>query len=457
MIPPRITIDASHTAGSGKNTGIERVVRNLCQQFEIATGGRGLATPTVATHIQGEFFSIDPRQRLGLKRLSRWEANARGFVPGWIQAIPIAIAKTLQSKKMHRWMHPEPSHLGGYKVPHHLYYAGVQGARYLRGSAWRPTSSDMLLLPDAYWTMPEIWRTVERHRRAGAFVVTLVYDLIPITHPQFVGQKRSQKFRKYVENVVQHSDLIVAISQTVRDDVVRFIETEMPKGFEGACRDVRAFTLGAEIGYSQGSVRPTIETLFSEQDRNTPYLMVGSFDPRKNHHQAIDAFERLWVENPQLKLCMFGRVGAMCADVIERIHKHPRLNHGLYVFHDANDAELLRAYKNCSGVLLPSFVEGFGLPIVESLWHGKKTFASDTPIHREVGGNQCEYFDLNSPESLASAILHWESSRNHMSPSQLAMERYIPMTWEQSAGQLLDVCVDAFYLNRYGVPHARAA
>jgi alpha-1,2-rhamnosyltransferase len=311
-------------------------------------------------------------------------------------------------------------------------------------------------LPDAYWTVPEIWNTVARFRRSGGFVVTVVHDLIPITHPQFVGARRSEKFRWYLEQVVTHSDLIVAVSRTVRDDIASFIESEPTLRKDTTCRDIRSFVLGAEIQDARGSIRPIIADLFSATDRNTPYLIVGSFDPRKNHHQAIDAFDQLWGTYPHLKLCMFGRVGTSCADVIERIQKHPMLNRGLFVYHDANDAELQHAYQHCSGLLFPSIVEGFGLPIVESLWHGTKTFASDTPIHREVGGDACDFFELGSPQSLADAILKWEAERDQTGFRSQHNEKFAPMTWEASAGQLLDACLDA-YQNRILRNRSRAA
>lgn len=452
----RITIDASHTAGSGKNTGIERVVRNLCHQLPLIASTRGVGSTQIATHIHRHFFSVDGALSKGLQRMSRWEANAQDYMPRWLQAVPSAVVRRWSNPTLKKWLCPSPSHLGGYKIPHMFYSQMVKTGRYLRGTAVSPTQRDLLILPDAYWTKPEIWETVARYRSKGTFVATLVYDLIPLTHPQFVGSKRSRKFRCYLEQAVWNSDLIVAISRTVRDDVARFIEEELPPSDRPVCRDIRSFVLGAEIAYTQGQVRPEIASLFSASDRYSPYLMVGSFDPRKNHHQAIDAFERLWSQQPELKLCMFGRVGAMCADVIERIREHPRLNRGLYVYHDANDAELLHAYQHASGVLLPSIVEGFGLPIVESLWHGKKTFVSDTPIHREVGGDQCEFFDLGCPASLASRILAWENHREDPEGWRGSVQRPLPTTWEGSAGQLLDLCLDA-YCSRKVRTEARAA
>jgi glycosyltransferase involved in cell wall biosynthesis len=456
MNPIRITIDASHTAGSGKNTGIERVVRNLCHHLPQAATARGMNETQVAIHIHRHFFAVDQLQRRGLDRMSRWEANVQAFLPQWFQAIPSFFLDRWPNPTLTKWFRPSSSHLGGYKIPHQFYAQGVKWGRYARGGAIDPSSRELLILPDAYWTEPGIWDTVARYREAGTFVVTVVYDLIPLTHPQFVGERRQKKFRLYLEDLVRNSDLIVAISKTVRDDVLRFIEDEMALCSMPLCRDVRFFKLGAEIHYTEGSVRPEIAGLFSASRRNSPYLMVGSFDPRKNHHQAIDAFEQLWGEDPNLKLCMFGRKGSMCEDVIERIRNHPMLDRGLYVFHDANDAELLHAYQHASGVLLPSIVEGFGLPIVESLWHGKKTFVSDTPIHREVGGDQCEFFELGSPSALANAILAWESQREGAGARNTNPSRSLPTTWEGSAEQLLDQCLDA-YASRAGISRSRAA
>jgi glycosyltransferase involved in cell wall biosynthesis len=452
----RITIDASHTAGSGKNTGIERVVRNLCQHIPRIASSRGLEETRVATHIRQHLFPVDLPQTHGLDRMARWESNVQAFIPPWIQAFPLAVADRWPNPTLRKWFRPGSSHLGGYKIPHMVYARAVDLGRYARGGAIDPSERDLLILPDAYWTEPGIWNTIDRYRRAGAFVATLVYDLIPISHPQFVGKKRQQKFRFYLEHVVQNSDLVIAISRTVRDDLVRFIDDEMGVGPQGLCRDIRYFTLGAEIHYAEGEIRTAISELFAATERYSPYLMVGSFDPRKNHHQAIDAFELLWRDDPKIKLCMFGRVGSLCEDVIHRIRKHPLLDRNLFVFHDANDAELLHAYQYSSGVLLPSIIEGFGLPIVESLWHGKKTFVSDTPIHREVGGDQCEYFELGFPGSLAAAISTWESQRDSLPVFPKSCSRTLPTTWEKSAEQFLQICLDA-YEARSASTRSRAA
>jgi alpha-1,2-rhamnosyltransferase len=169
--------------------------------------------------------------------------------------------------------------------------------------------------------------------------------------------------------------------------------------------------------------------------------MVATFEPRKNHDYLIDAFEVLWQSNPLQKLCLIGRVGWLCDDLLKRLENHPRRNRELFVFHDVTDVELQFCYQASRGVIFPSIVEGFGLPIVESLWHGKKTFASDTLIHREVGKGDCAYFALENPLSLVEEILEWENQLQLGSPSLPVRQ---PIDWKESCQRLLDCCLHAY-------------
>jgi alpha-1,2-rhamnosyltransferase len=359
-------------------------------------------------------------------------------------------------------MDPRPSHLGIYKIPHHLLRWSTLSKSLIQGKTISPASEQILILPDAYWTRRGIWKTVQSHRNAGALVATVVYDLIPLTHPQYVGQKRSQKFQTYLDQVIRHSDTIIAISQTVRDDVRNYIAKQPDR--VDLCQDVRSFVLGAELAppnptEQSQSIRPCVESLFDSTHNKPPYLMIASFDPRKNHEQALDAFDLLWKKHPELNLCFAGRSGSMCSDLMNRIEQHPKLNRGLWVFHDLSDVELHHAYQRCSGVLLPSIVEGFGLPIVESLWHGRKTFASDTPIHREVGSKHCEYFALHDPQDLAHRIETWEHSHRTAdqgsNPTADSTLRFVPTTWRQSTSQLVDAVLEVYESKRS--PQSRRA
>ncbi|MGB1237129.1 MAG: glycosyltransferase, partial [Pseudomonadales bacterium] len=102
-------------------------------------------------------------------------------------------------------------------------------------------------------------------------------------------------------------------------------------------------------------------------------------------------------------------------------------------------AELLYCYKQSKMLLFPSFVEGFGLPIVESLSNQLPVMASDTPIHREVGLDKIDYFSLDDPQSLSDKILDIEA--NGIPESLKIADDYRWMNWLESSQMLLEKIV----------------
>ena len=441
-LPERIFVDASHTCASGKNSGIERVVRSLLAECGHWCESDGLPVPQSVTHHAGQFFCVENQVEKQFMHVASLEANVRSKLPNWYLGLAQRLCKSLKSPRLRKWLLPEAGHLGLFKLPHNLYDSWIRLNLPLHSSAVVPTTQDLFLLPDAYWTRRGVWAAAAAARERGATIATLIYDLIPLTHPQYVGTKRKEGFRRYLHQAIEHSDLIVAISRTVQEDVEAYIRDHRCQ-FNRVPSSVHHFTLGAELSLVQGAVRPAVLELFSEDaavtNQKNPYLMVATFDPRKNHHYLLDAFDILWKNRRDLRLCLIGRVGSLCEDVIQRIRSHPALNKQLFAFYDIQDSELQHCYQTCRGVVFPSIVEGFGLPIVESLWFGKRTFASNTPIHREVGKNDCVYFDLESPSSLATEIEKWELIAD--TPAhQLPTRR--PTTWTESSKQLMMHCLN---------------
>jgi O-antigen biosynthesis alpha-1,2-rhamnosyltransferase len=437
--PARIFVDATYTLCSGKSSGIERVVRSIIRE---ATHCKMGLKPQVVISQDGRFYPVSDRQVAQLAKPARMQNNVRSKLPLLYEVLAKGLCKVIPSRKLRKWILPEAGHLGMFKIPHTLYETFSRKMVVRTSKPIEPIKGDLFLLPDAYWPRRGVWAAVDDARDKGAMIATVVYDLIPITHPEFVGLKRKEAFLQYVHKVATKSDLIVAISETVRNQVAEFIPTIC--GDQPCCADLRSFELGAELSSSKGHVREEVQRLFSSELEKTPYLMVATFDPRKNHRYLISAFDLLWKQRPDLKLCLVGRIGWLCEELLIELEKHPRRNKDLFVFHDLSDAELQYCYSSSRGVIFPSIVEGFGLPIVEALWHGQKTFASDTPIHREVGRNDCSYFDLASPQSLVDSILEWESQRANSKP-QLPTRQ--PIAWSESNQQLFHHCLDA-YLSR---------
>jgi glycosyltransferase involved in cell wall biosynthesis len=306
---------------------------------------------------------------------------------------------------------------------------------------------DVLLLPDAYWACGEVWPAVERARAAGAMSVPVVYDLIPMQHPEIYGADGAAMFRRYLAAVVAHADLIVTISETVARDLTA--ETSAVR-FPRRAPEIVPWRLGCDLSDAGGVVRPGMRALFDNRLPDSPFLTVGAIEPRKNHGFILDAFERLWEDaaTSHVRLAIVGRPGFKSGPALRRIKSDPRYGSKLFLLSDLDDAEIDHAYRHARAVVFGSIAEGFGLPIVEALRHGQTVIASDLPIHREVGGEACDYFELTGPDRLADAIAsHEDRHRSAPASRRFGPE---PATWASAAARLIDAIGERLAV---GSPH----
>ena len=110
--------------------------------------------------------------------------------------------------------------------------------------------------------------------------------------------------------------------------------------------------------------------------------MVGTIEPRKGHAVALTAFEKLWDEGSADELWIAGRRGWHVENLVERIKRHPQYNRKLRWVDSPNDDQLGSLYRQAAAVILASYAEGFGLPIVEAMRFGKPVIVSDLPVFR---------------------------------------------------------------------------
>ncbi|GAF71930.1 unnamed protein product, partial [marine sediment metagenome] len=83
--------------------------------------------------------------------------------------------------------------------------------------------------------------------------------------------------------------------------------------------------------------------------------------------------------------------------------------------------------------------EGFGLPLVEALYHKRLVLVSDIPVFREIGREFCAYFDIKSPASLAKMIIDIENEQKM--PSVRKPEEYELIDWKESCRELINKSV----------------
>ena len=295
-------------------------------------------------------------------------------------------------------------------------------------------AGDQLVLLDSSWHA-DFFPLAEQLKRDGVGIVSVIYDLIPLTHPQFCDAGLVRVFNHWFDWIAKTADGYVAISATiadqVRDEMLRRVGPE-----QVAQRWFDHFHLGSELDLTDDAlpVQPALKQMFKNKD--PVYLMVSTIEPRKNHAYLLDAFELAWAKGSRARLCIAGRIGWKCDALIERIRQHPQLNQRLFMFNDLTDKSLEYAYSNATALVFPSYVEGFGLPLVEAMQRGLPAMGSDIPVFREIGGPFMAYFDLDDPQTLVDLMTQMETTGTF--PAERDVKEWRWLGWREASAQLVE-------------------
>jgi glycosyltransferase involved in cell wall biosynthesis len=96
--------------------------------------------------------------------------------------------------------------------------------------------------------------------------------------------------------------------------------------------------------------------------------------------------------------------------------------------------------RDARALLMPSFAEGYGLPLAETLALGVPALCSDIPALREVGGDVPEFIDPIDGLSWRGAILDYAANISPRRDAQLKrLESWKPTSWETHFGKVSDV------------------
>lgn len=125
-------------------------------------------------------------------------------------------------------------------------------------------------------------------------------------------------------------------------------------------------------------------------------LYVGNAYPHKNLQKLFEAFSALR-KMLDIDLVCIGRNDFF----YERLKKNK--TQGIFFLHDVDDSALFDYYTNARLFVMPSLMEGFGLPLLEAMNLSCPVIASDTKALKEIGGDACLYFDPYDSSEIAKA------------------------------------------------------
>lgn len=393
--PTIVYVDVSETLRSGWRAGIQRVTCELIRHLPVEAPDIELA-PIVFSQLHSRYRQVTaeeyaellaptarqrPRPRPAPQRPWRRRVGAIGTLVG---LKPVA-----EALRRRRALAAEPP------LERELLLDRLEpGAVFL----------DV----DATWNMRAITRRelLPELSRDGLRVVQMLYDVLPISRPEWFEPTNAALFADHVDAHARHADLVLAISEDTAAEYRRWLTDAGRKP-----PPVSVVPLGAELPTESRSAPVALPDGVGD----APYLLVvGTVEPRKNHAAVLDAFETVTGEHPELHLVVVGRPGWRSKDAIARLRKLASESHRVHWLETATDAELEALYHDAFAVVAASFSEGFGLPVAEALARGRVVLSSNGGALREAGGDAVEYFDPARPEQLASLIRrHLEDPTHH--------------------------------------------
>ena len=317
-------------------------------------------------------------------------------------------------------------------ISRHFSDAGEQEVHQIRslgaienGFAIHPALSDTVLVPEVFDNPQRLAffrqmqeQDLQRHR-------FIVYDLLPITHPEFFVAAGMVPICGYYQ-LLRRARRCGFISEYTRDAYYRRLKRT--SDHDGVVLPLGCDALGPM-------------TFCAPLDRPLAFSVLGTIEPRKNHQLILDAFEPLLGRIEGLTLSFIGRMGWVDPAFAQRVHSLASNPSSGFHFHSAPDDGAIRNYVERSrATIYVSAAEGYGLPPVESLWIGTPVIASNNiPSLERLGSTGIHRVAALNIVNLRRAVLAFVDNSYANLKIEETSQLNLP-TWQSFTQEVLRWC-----------------
>ena len=269
-------------------------------------------------------------------------------------------------------------------------------------------------------------------RDNGINLAAIFYDAIPILYPDLVKDTATKNNHGPYMIGLAECDIIVPISKFSSDCLAEFWKDKDIKGCQ-----LSPNLLPGEFGSSTRN-----EKIPEHQKNEINILCVSTLEPRKNHKKLIDACLLMQEKHPEINwsLTLVGNRYAGAFDIADFIQavsaKYPRIKWLGIV----DDATLHRLYEEATFTVFPSIIEGFGIPILESIWHGRPCICSQEGVMAELAAEGgCLTTNVLDEQILSESIYRLATDKElYVKLSQQAITRKIK-TWDEYTREFISI------------------
>jgi len=294
---------------------------------------------------------------------------------------------------------------------------------------------DILLALGSPWSHPDYAQLIRAQRARGLRFGLLIYDLVPIRRPEWCGRGLVRLFRAWFDSTLPLCDQVFTISHATAVDVESFAHERGIK----LRNPIMSLPIGTSFGAAGGKATAVRTPRLPAPGSYA--LIVSTIEARKNHQLLFRVWRQMLEEMPlqQIPTLVFaGRIGWLVDDLMQQIANTNNLDGKLVLIENPTDSELLALYEGCRFTMFPSFFEGWGLPVTESLAQGKPCLTSDRTSLPEAGGKLTRRFDPDNLHDAYRAIREAIDDPAGLARWEAQVRReFKPVPWSATADALL--------------------
>jgi glycosyltransferase involved in cell wall biosynthesis len=166
--------------------------------------------------------------------------------------------------------------------------------------------------------------------------------------------------------------------------------------------------------------------------RRPYFVLLGTIEPRKNHLLVLtlwrEMVRRLGEKTPQL--VVIGRRGWECEQVVDMLERCDLIHPHLIELNNAPDGIVAELIRQAQALLMPSFAEGFGMPVQEALAWGTPVLSTPLPAIKEFAGDIPAYAEPHDGARWLELLLAYAQPHSPERAAQISrLSGFKETTW----------------------------
>jgi len=264
-------------------------------------------------------------------------------------------------------------------------------------------------------------------KNSNAKNIVDIHDLCFVRYPKDYSLFDRKVFWQKAKRAAHFSDLIIATSEATKQDIIRYLEIEAEK------IEV-VYQCCEKHFYNTLSLKALNELREKYQLPRKYVLCVGTIQGRKNQKAILKAMALLPKEE-QVPILLVGN-GTRYLKELQTLGE--KLNLAVRIKRRIGNKDLPGIYQMASLFVYPSFIEGFGIPILEAMASKVPVISSKETSMAEILQNEDALVDPYDEQELAQKIQHFLRSNNTLQIAQ-NFKRAQEFSQEKFANQLLEI------------------